>query len=488
MKKNIILFIVSILIFSACSDENYADLNINPDRPSDAPSESLFVAATKSLVDQMTTISVNLNHFRFFAQYVAQRNFAAESNYELVERTVPQSHWSEIYRDVLLDLDDAKTRIPNEGLLGNVPSNRIAITEMLSVYAWQQLVDTFGDIPYTEALLRSESFNPAYEDAQMIYMDLFERINQALSLVDKDASGFGSSDKIYNDDISKWKKFGNSLKLRLAIRVLEVPAFTTIAQTAISEAVAAGVLTSNEDNAILKYETSQPNTNPNFVILNPAISGRPFDFFPANTIVDYMNNLEDPRRPLYFNNNLKDSSGNVIYKGGTYGTTNILENTTHLNPNLVTNPEFRGVLLSYSEVSFMLAQATELGVDVGSDAETFYNNGITASMQDWGVAADDITSYLDRSDVDYNTADGTWQEKLGLQYWLAMYNRGFEGWTLWRQLNAPALNVAVDSKKPVPVRYTYPVEEQTLNGTNYTAAATAIGGDTQQNKLFWDVN
>ena len=488
MKKNIVLLLIVSLIFSSCSDEDYASLNVNPDRPANAPSEFLFVAATKSLVDQMTTISVNLNHYRFFAQYVAQRNFAAESNYELVERTVPQNHWSEIYRDVLLDLEDAKSKIPGEGLLNDVASNRMAIAEMLSIYAWQQLVDTFGDIPYTEALLGNEQFNPAYDDAQTIYMDLFQRIDQALSMINVSASGYGSADNIYGDDVSKWRKFGNSLKLRLGIRVLQVPSMSDTAETAISEAVAAGVFTSNADSAILKYADSQPNTNPNFVILNEDISGRPFDFFPANTIVDYMNNLEDPRRPLYFDDNLKDSSGNVIYKGGTYGTTNILENTTHLNPNLVTNPEFRGVLLSYSEVSFMLTQATELGVDVGGDAEAFYNNGITASMRDWGVTSDEITTYLDRPDVDYNTANGTWQEKLGLQYWLAMYNRGFEGWTLWRQLNAPALNVAVDSKSPVPVRYTYPVEEQTLNGTNYTAAATAIGGDTQQNKLFWDVN
>ena len=480
-----------MLIFSACSDEDYAELNVNPDRPSSAPSEFLFVAATKSLVDQMTTISVNTNHFRFFAQYVAQRNFAAESNYELVERTVPQSHWSEMYRDVLLDLEDAKATAQSEGLIDGVVSNRIAIAEMLSIYTWQQLVDTFGDIPYTEALLGADNFSPAYDDAQTIYMDLFQRIDQALDRINVSASGYGNADNIYGDDISKWAKFGNSVKLRLAIRVLEVSSMSAMAETAINEAVAAGVLTSNADNAILNYETSQPNTNPNFVILNPAISGRPFDFFPANTIVDYMNGLDDPRRPFYFDSNITDGpdgTGNVVYLGGTYGTTNILEETTHLNPNLITNPQFRGVLMSFSEVSFMLAQATELGVNVGGDAATFYTNGISASMEDWGVAGAEITTYLGRPDVDYNTASGTWQEKLGLQYWLAMYNRGFEGWTLWRQLGAPLLNVAADSQNPVPIRYTYPVEEQTLNGTNYTAAATAIGGDTQQTNIFWDVN
>jgi len=486
MKKILSIFtIATLVLFWSCSNEEYAELNINPDRPSVAPSDFLFAAATKSLVDQMTSISVNLNHFRFFAQYAAQRNFAAESNYELVERNVPLNHWSELYRDVLFDLKDARSTIANEVLEPAVASNRIALIEILNIYAWQQLVDTFGDIPYTEALNGAAGFSPAYDDAQTIYDDLFTRIDAALNLLNTSASGF-ESDLLYNGDISKWAKFGNSLKLRLAIRVLEVPTLSAKAQSAINEAITAGVFTSNADNATMTYEPAQPNTNPVFVTVDPSISGRPPDFFPANTIVDYMNGLDDPRRPFYFDDNITDASG-VVYIGGTYGTTNDIALTTLLGPKLI-EPTFRGVLMSYAEVSFMLTQATELGVNTGATAATHYANGITASMLDWGVAQADIDTYQARTDVNYATASGTWQEKLGLQYWLAMFNRGFEGWTAWRQLDAPMLNVAADSGSPVPVRYTYPAEEQTLNGTNYTAASTAIGGDSQQTKIFWDVN
>lgn len=487
MRKILSLITVSFLLLTSCSsNEDFADLNINPNRPSVTPSSFLFVSSTKSLVDQMTSISVNFNHYRFFAQYVAQRNFAAESNYELVERNVPQNHWSEIYRDVLIDLQDAKSVVPTEGLLDAVADNRIALSEILSIYAWQQLVDTFGDIPYTQALLGTENLSPVYDDAETIYNDLFVRLDAALNMLDESASGFGQSDLIYQDNIASWRKFGNSLKLRLGIRVLELPSMSSIAQNAIEQAVSAGVFTSNEDNAIMGYESAQPNTNPVHETLDRDISGRPPDFFPANTIVDYMNNLEDPRRPFYFDNNITNDAGDVIYVGGIYGTVNDIALTTLLGPTLI-EATFRGVLMSYSEVSFTLAHATELGVNVGGTTAEFYNNGITASMEDWGVTESDISDYLARPDVDYSTAIGTWQEKIGLQYWLAMYNRGFEGWTLWRQLGAPMLNVAADSGDPIPVRYTYPVEEQTLNGTNYTAAATAIGGDTQQTNIFWDI-
>lgn len=490
MKKITLQILLLFIIFSSCTDEKYEQLNINPNEPTTTSSGSLFVSATKSLVDQMTSLSVNRNHYRFMAQYVAQRNFASESNYDLVNRSVPLNHWSEMYRDILLDLQDAKIKIVEENLDAGITANRNALIEILSVYAWQQMVDTFGDIPYTNALQGIENIQPTYEDAETIYNDLFVRLNAAIAMLDSGVSfngesAFGGSDIIYGDDITSWRKFANSLKLRLAIRVVEFPAMATLAQTSIQEAVASGVFTSNADNFSLTYEATPPNTNPMWETL--VESGRPPDYFPSNTIVDYMNTLDDPRRSVYFRDNITDGSGDVIYVGGIYGTTNSIDVTTRLNETF-REPTFRGILLDYSEVSFMLAQATELGISVGGDAATHYTNGITANMQDWGVDQADITSYLAQTDVAYATAAGTWKEKLGLQYWLAMYNRGFEGWTVWRQLDAPALNIPVDTSTPVPVRYTYPVEEQLLNSDNYTSASTAIGGDTQQTKIFWDVN
>ena len=494
MKKFIISIFSTLLLFSSCEDESYGDFNIDPNNPLTVGSGSLFAASTKAMVDQMTSISVNQNHYRFFAQYVAQRNFAVESNYDLVTRSVALNHWAAVYRNVLFDLDDARTRVQEEvesGLLTEgVAANRVAYIDILSIYAWQQLVDTFGNIPYEEALGGLDILQPTYEDAQIIYLDLFDRLDTALDVLAQSASVegasvFGGDDIIYGDNIANWVKFGNTIKLRLGVRVSEFEPMAAIAQSAIEEAAADGVFASNADNFDLVYESTPPNTNPIWETIIQ--SGRPPDFFPANTIVDYMNGLEDPRRPLYFADNITDDSENVVYIGGIYGATNDLETTTGLNP-MITEPTFRGVLIDYSEVSFMLAQASELGYNVFGDAATHYTNGIRACMEDWGVAETDIATYLNRSDVDYATAPGAWREKLGLQYWIAMYNRGFAGWTAWRQLNAPALNVAADSQSPVPNRYTYPVEEQTLNGANYSAASQAIGGDTQQVKIFWDVD
>lgn len=115
-----------------------------------------------------------------------------------------------------------------------------------------------------------------------------------------------------------------------------------------------------------------------------------------------------------------------------------------------------------------------------------YNNGITASFDYWG--APDVATYLANPNVAYTTAPGSWREKIGNQMWLAMYNRGFEAWTAYRKYDTPTFNLPVETGLPVPMRYTYPVNEQNLNEDNWLSGSSAIGGDTQTTKLFWDVN
>jgi len=142
--------------------------------------------------------------------------------------------------------------------------------------------------------------------------------------------------------------------------------------------------------------------------------------------------------------------------------------------------------MDFSEISFMLADARERGYNVGSTAAAYYTQGVTASMEYWGIPAADIASYLARPDVNYATAPGTWKEKIAKQFWIAMYNRGFEAWTVWRMYDAPGLRLPAATGTPVPFRFTYPVTEKNLNGANLAQAASAIGGDTQQTKIFWD--
>lgn len=483
--KKILIPVIALFSVIGCDDEYYESLNVDQTNPSDVPASLLVTNATTSLFDQMVSTNVNTNVFRLFAQYWTETQYTDETNYNLTRRGIPGNHWGELYRDVLYDLQDAKKKVEATSASSEmtaeewaaVQGNQKAVIDILEVYAWQILVDTFGNVPYTEALNGLENPTPVYDDAASIYSNLIERVSNDIATINTSSAGFGSNDIIYSGNMSAWKKLAASLKLRLGVQLIDVN--SSLATSTIMEAVNAGVFTANSDNFLITYLSTDPYQNPVGVDLNSRN-----DFVPANTTVDMMNSLNDPRRPIYFAQNL----GTGVYEGGVYGAGSAFDSTTHLGSAFY-DYETSGDLLDYAEVEFLLAEAVAKGISVGGTVEEHYNLGITASMEYWGVSDADAATYLGSNDVSFSTASGSDLEKVARQFYLAMYNRGFEGWNVWRRLNAPTLaSPAPISELPVPLRYTYPVSEKTLNRTNYEAAASAIGGDEQQTRVFWDVD
>jgi len=482
--KKFVLFLAIIALSISCSDD-ITNLNEDTKNPTSTKPEYLFTNAQKALVDHMSSTSVNFNVFRLFSQYWTETTYLDESQYNIATRTIPDNHFQVLYRDVLRDLKESRVLLDKEPALTAseiaISNNKKAMIDIMMVYAYSVLVDTFGNVPYSEALDIEAHPLPKYDDAKTIYKDLISRLTADVSKLTNGEDSFGSADLIYGGDASKWKKFANSLRLRFAVNMDDVE--HAYAMTEINAAITAGLISSNAENANLNYLSAQPNTNPLYVDL--VASGRN-DFVPANTLVDFMNNLSDPRRAKYFT--FKPSTTN--YVGGTYGYTSPYNSYSHINPTL-TEPTFPGTLFDYTEVEFLLAEAVERGVTTIGTAESHYNNAITASMQNWEVDAADITAYLANPAVAYTTAAGTWKQKIGEQAWLGLYNRGFEAWTSYRRLNFPVLVApanAYNNLTEVPKRYTYPAREQTLNAANVTAASTAIGGNTLTTKIFWDIN
>lgn len=479
MKK---LFIFFILAFSvaACTDDFEEDL-IDPRNPTEVPAAPLFSNAQRNLVDQITTPNVNSGIFRLLSQQWANTTYPEESRYDLVNRNIPQNFWFTLYRDVLMDLREANRVITADESYTDetLRANQLAMIEIMEVYTWQILVDTYGDIPYTEAL-NPDNIQPVYDNAEDIYADLFTRLDAALSTLSADgaastgAGALGGADLIYGGNIQNWAKFGNSLKLKMGMTVIEADAFQATARTAVEEA-ADNVFTSPADNADFQYTTTTPNVNP--VWTNLVQSGRN-DFVPANTLVDVMNELDDPRRSEYFT---EYEPG--VYRGGIYGAGNPYQNYSHVNP-AITAPNFEALLLSYYEVEFYLAEAAARGLDVSGSAEQHYNNAIRASMEYWGVSEAEANAYLAQPEVAWNAAN--WRQLIGVQKWIALYNRGFEAWTEVRRLDYPQLESPVEYGAEfdiVPVRYPYPPTERTLNAPN----VPGVAGNEATDRLFWDV-
>jgi hypothetical protein len=473
MKKYFLTIIAIATLWSCQTDERYENLNRDPKNPSQVKADFLFTAATNSLSDQMTSANVNTNIFRFIAQYLTTTTYLDEPNYNINQRNVPQNHSSELYRDVIFDLQDAKSIVEADPEITEAERKaRLGQIEVLEVYAWSVMVDTFGDVPYSQAINAEEFPLPVYDDAATIYADLISRLN-AVGANIQAGQGFSAADILYNGNMGKWNKFANSLQLRLGMRLSDVnPA---LSKSTVEAAITGGVFESNEDNAQLVYQGNPPRTNPLWVDL--VQSGRA-DYLASATVIDIMNDLDDPRRATYFLNETVDD-----YIGGVYGGLNNYGSYTHIGTAFL-DPTLPGILLDYVEVEFNLAAAAKLGYTGAGDAKTHYDAAVTASIEYWGGTMDDATAYLAQPAVAYDGSNA----QFATQFWIAMFNNSFEGWSVWRKYDAPELVLPEDSGNPVPLRYTYPVNEQNLNRVNYEAASGAIGGDDQQTPIFWDIN
>ena len=477
--KKLILILTAAVMAVSCSD-NLEDLNQNIKDPTNVSGESLFASAQKQLADQFVTPNVNLNNLRLWTQQLQETTYTDESNYDQITRSIPDRHWTELYRDVLKDLNEADRVIAatDNDLTNALKPNKLAIIEVMTVFAYSNLVETYGDVPYSEAL-DIDNLLPAYDDAATIYKDLLTRLDAAIGSMNTSVGSFSDTeDMMYSGNVENWKKFANSLKLRMGIMLADVnPA---LSQSTVESAYTSGVFTSNADNGSYMYRPAAPNNNP--MNDNLVLSGRN-DYVAAETIIDLMNDLEDPRREVYF------TTDDGEYIGGGIGEISAYAEHSHVADRLV-DPAEPGVLLSYAEVRFLLAEAAARGYAVGGDAATHYEAAITASFEYWG--AEGLSDYLASPAVDYDTAiansssSPAWKQVIGTQAYLGLYNRTFASYNSVRRLDYPILKKPAAANSGFPTRYLYPVAEQTLNEANWSAASSAIGGDAAETRLFWD--
>src|SRR6266498_1949995 len=477
MKKFLIISLSSFLFWSCTKD--LTDKNLDPKNPVIVPSYSLFTNGQKNMVDLLTTTDVNTNIYRMLVQQWTGTTYTDESNYDLATRSIPTQWWNGFYRDVLKSFEEAKALIPTDVPDAGQQANELVITDIMQVFGYYYLVTNFGNIPYSEAL-NIDITQPKYDDAATIYTDLLQRLDADITALNDAAESFGSADLLYGGDVASWRKFANSLKLKMGILLADSDPATA---KSIVEAAAPDVFTSNDENAVLKYLSAPPNTNPAYT--DQIQSGRG-DFVVTDIFVDQLTALNDPRIPSYFS-----VDGNGDYTGGQYGNSNnfaaLSKPTGYDGGPGVFQADFGSIILSYAEVEFYLAEAAARGYNVGGTVEEHYNAAITASIEEWGGTSAEAAAYLVQPEVNYTTAGGDdWKQKIGTQEWYAFYNRGYEAWTTWRRLDVPNLVAPPDAISDIPVRLTYSVLEQNLNVSNFEAASDAIGGDVVTTKLWFD--
>jgi hypothetical protein len=472
--KKIILIIIPVLILGACT-KDITRFNEQTKQASKVPAGTLVANSIKNLSDAMASGSVNTNVWRFTVKHWAMGTYQDEAQYDFTTRNIPQAWWTIMYRDVLNNLKDASRVVSENTLLDPVvKDNQLAIIDLLQVYVYKILVNTYGDIPYSEALDPSNLF-PKYDDAKTVYADLMKRLAADITKLKPTSGSFASTeDLIYQGNVAKWVKFANSLQMQMGMILADVD---NAAAKAAVESANANAMSSSADDAKVTYYLSSPSQNPLYVDI--VLGGRP-DYVAAEDLMKPLTNLNDPRKALFFG---KNNDGN--YVGGIVGKVNDFPAMSKPSSK-VSAADAPLVLLDYVQTEFLRAEAIERGYNVPGTAAEHYNNAIKASIIWWGGTAADADAYLAQPAVAYATAAGPWRQKIGFQKWIALYNRPFDGWTELRRLDYPVLTAPVQAKSGFPNRFPYPANEQQLNGTNYTDAAKKMGDDKVEAKLFWD--
>jgi hypothetical protein len=508
MRKLLLPLLVFALVLSSCEDD-LTSLNDDPKAASEVTADPLFSNALVELGTLKSSVNYNNNMFMFMSQYWSATSYPSESQYDLTGRSIPSNYWSIMYRDVLNDLKRASSLVEEEQFTPDAEKAAMqAQAEVINVMAYHQLVTIYGNIPYSEAL-DSDNVSPAYDNQADIYSKLMTRLNTAISgletAVANETPGFSdAADVFYAGNMRAWVKFAKSLKMRMAIQVAETPGAVDFDPATAIEDASPGAFDSNADNLALEFTSTPPNRNP---VWEDVINTGRNDFVASNTIIDMMNNLDDPRRAIQFTkvDTTSDGVDNPRYQGGPYGASNDYIDFSHVRGPLL-QPDFEGILIEYAEVEFIRAEAAVRGYNVTGTAQEHYDNAVRADMEYWDNAASD-SSITDQEIDDYlqqvptqgpaafpvagSTRDQI--EAIALQKWLGQYmNDNLQAWTDWRRLDHPtwyfADNPGADTENDIPTRFTYPVDEQNLNQSNWEDARDAIGGDEQTTLLFWDID
>ncbi|MDR3134197.1 MAG: SusD/RagB family nutrient-binding outer membrane lipoprotein [Prevotellaceae bacterium] len=459
----------------SCSGD-LTELNNDPKSYVNAQPGALFLSGQKGLADTYGSAAVGVAPFRVLAQSWTQNTYNNEAKYNLASADAPGGWWRDIYTKTLANLKAAGGRYTKEETNAGVLKNNLAIIDLLEVYAYHLLVNTYGDIPYTEALQNSTPF-PRYDDARTVAHDLLRRLDADLAALDVAYGAVGAADQVYNGDVGKWRKFAATLKLKLALLLADTEPQT--ASDKALEAVRAGVFTSNDDNALFKYDgANATNSNPVWQTVAQTTSNR--NHSPAGFFIATLQQFNDPRLPLLFTQNA--SAG---YSGGTAGEINNYDDLSKFSAFWL-NSRLPVDLLDYPETEFLLAEAVARGIAVGGTDEEHYRKAIKASILYWGGNETGADNYL--AGLQYNPAK--WKELIGYQQWIAFADRGWDAWTSIRRLGYPD----IDADSPpegaagtLPQRFNYPPVEQTSNPDNWAAAVAKISGkrDVTNSKIWF---
>ena len=500
---------IAIILFSACGliglnacDAGFDEMNVNKT----AAIAINPVFALNNAVINTTPPSPTVQYEMGIVQQMISPNSGvlAGANFNQDNRDYTQATWQRYFRSVIRNTYDviATTKDPSR-------TNLVNMAKILQSYAFLVLTDTYGDIPYTEAGkgYTDQKVYPKYDKQQAIYAGIIKDISDAVAALDASKTR-ETADVLFGGDVAKWKKFGNSLLLRIGMRLSKVDA--TQAQSLVSKALAGGVITSNADNVLILHDANYLNSIGQ--LLNATEAN---NFYLAAPFVDHLKKTNDPR--------LRSIA--VRYVGATSGTQQTparavidpavqigmpfgYDNSSISGPvktlGLASFYDFsqadrtrmnkttaRAYLVTASQTNLLLAEAVTRGWVTGN-AKDYYEAGVKAHMAQ--VSEMDANSVVSSAAVDAYLAANPFNsttalEQINTQYWISCFLNGPEAFANFRRTGFPKLSANPFPGKAIKGdfinRLTYPNSEISVNSVNVKAAIANQGADDLDTKVWW---
>lgn len=490
MKRlSIILLNTIFLMLIASCEQDFDELAVNPNQPEEVSPDLLMVNIIRSTVNDMVNDAFSVGNVA--AQY------ATEIREPNVDRYIWGSFgtWNDGY-STLRDVDNLYT-IANE----REHDNYKGIALIWKTLIFSRLTDAYGDLPFSEALQgkSDQIYFPSYDTQPAIYEGMIADLEEANTLLSPAGSSI-SNDILYEGDIMKWKKFANSLRMRLLLRQSNRVDPSAALQALLADPARYPVFQSNDDQAVLHYASS-----PNYFPISGYRSGFFLDRRLSQTFAEQLNALNDPRlkvmaRPTAESVEANDAgTGELQWRGVRNGETD--ENlgsdidsevsqfgTMYYIDQQVSAPA-DGLVMTYAELEFILAEAAQKGWITANAAE-HYRRGIQASIDYYrGFTSDDLLSneqYLQQEGVAFDESQAL--ALIGQQKWIALFFNDLQGWYEWRRTGLPALEPSVvnNNDDQIPVRFQYPTDQQVTNEENYQQAVERQGRDYINTYVWWD--
>lgn len=482
------LTILGFLAFSASCTKDFDEINTNPNAPTAVNSGLLLPQIQRDMMNTLLGETWGIGNI--VIQHTAKNQFVNEDRYLWGELN---GIWNNVYdnaRDLKIIIQQSEA---------NGENNYKAVALIMKSWMFSLATDAYGDVPYSEAISAKEGQNfPKYDAQEDIYAGILSDLKTANDLLGTSGEAI-AGDVIFKGDyatsIAKWKKLSNSLRIRALMRISRKRDVSAELRAIVENPAAYPIFESNADNAVYTYATSSPDQFPLF----SSRIGSFNEFRASKTLLDTLQTLADPRMKIFFRGTPEtENSANPVFAGIPNGLNDVDALQYNGGPQfqsrigstyfeLANTPNglsiAKGVIMTYAELQFLLAEAAEKGL-ISGDAKTFYENGVNGSFQFYGLTTP--ADYLNRQETTYT---GTQQEKLaktGFQKWISLYFQGLEAWFDWRRTGIPALTPGISNQNNnlIPVRFRYPIIEQALNAESRKAAVDRQGADDLNTKMW----